>query len=271
MEERRSLKGRKEGKGKKVSGEDHSLKTVGQGRSLEKLVEGLSLKEKVEVKEVKKKVRVEVRSLSLKKRAEELALKQGRDVEVVFVEEAAEEEHSLKQQQEEQSIISTLTWQRFEEGIARSFQRTFDNATADFALSLKKKGDELSLKWKKQVEEKVAKKAALEDQSLKQHTARSFVSTRQKVPERRTRSLQKILDDARDEFPWPDVSDIPAELGPVPRLPYAQSSKTMEVLAVTYCGAAWRLANVRLGDVIDAGMPGFRLDYHKTDGRHSLE
>lgn len=54
-------------------------------------------------------------------------------------------------------------------------------------------------------------------------------------------------------------------------VPYAHSSKTMEVLAVTYCGAALRLANVRFGDVIDAGMPGVRLDYHKTDGRRSLK
>lgn len=241
------------------------MKVVGEGRSLEKLVEGLSLKEKVEVKE--KKARVEVRSLSLKRRAEELALKKG--VEVEFVEEAAAEDHSLKQQRDEQSMISTSTWQRFEKCIARSFQRTFDNAKADFALSLKKKGEELSLKWREQV--KAAKKAAEEERSLKQQKKRSFVSTRQKVQERRTRSLQKILDDARDEFPWPDVSDIPAELGPVPRLPYAQSSKTMEVLAVTYCGAALRLANVRFGDVIDSGMQGVRLDYHKTDGRQSLE
>lgn len=119
------------------------------------------------------------------------------------------------------------------------------------------------------LEEKKGEKPALEEQPRG-----GFRSLRERVAEQKARELEEILVEARKEFPWPQVCDIPAELGPVRRLPYAQSCHTIEVLAVTYCGAAMRLANVSLREVLEGGMKGCRLGSHMytpEGGKLSLE
>ncbi|KAK4503552.1 hypothetical protein PRZ48_004467 [Zasmidium cellare] len=105
-------------------------------------------------------------------------------------------------------------------------------------------------------------KVAVEEHSLEQREKTSWKSAR---------SLEQIYEKAREDgIVWPE--EIPKELGPELRPPQLQNAKQIEVLGVTFCGAVWRLANVRLGHVLESGMVGCKgLDDYKDEGKLSLE